>query len=410
MPAAEKGWIRSEMGKRTILSICVLIVGLLLLGTLSHVLAADQAAGQITGKLTNKTTGGSNVAGVEIDLTTYVNGSVSGSASVKTIDDGSYAFANLGIESLNSYQVTFKYQDVDYDGGTVSFAPGETNKTVNFDVYDSTTNGDVLLASAAHTVIYKGQGNLEVSQYFQITNQSDKAYIGSGEIKSTGTRKTVSFLMAQGGTGLQLGSGLIQTSILPQSGGFIDTMPFFPGVTEISYYYVVPYSTDTFLFSLPVTLPIAQFNLLIPDQSVKVSSSKLVMQTPLSMNGTVYTLLSGANFETGNVITANLSGLSKTGNQWLLIGIILAIAVVGIIFAVIYLKRRNRRQEEPDIDLMPAQDRTLQKHQQLLLELAQLDDDYEEGKIPEGIYKQKRDAKKAQLIELMKDAGEKSKN
>jgi hypothetical protein len=77
--------------------------------------------------------------------------------------------------------------------------------------------------------------------------------------------------------------------------------------------------------------------------------------------------------------------------------VVLALVVLGTGFGSGYLLRRKRGQPvspEGNLD---------QKRQRLLVELAQLDDSFEAGKIQEEDYRGLRSARKAQLVEVIQE-------
>ena len=92
---------------------------------------------------------------------------------------------------------------------------------------------------------------------------------------------------------------------------------------------------------------------------------------------------------------AQLSGLPETNNQgtvkW--VAIVLTVLVGGFVFT--YLVRKKR------VQLVSAEGSLDQGRKRLLIELAQLDDDFEAGRIAEEVYRRLRTARKAQLVELM---------
>ena len=83
------------------------------------------------------------------------------------------------------------------------------------------------------------------------------------------------------------------------------------------------------------------------------------------------------------------------GILWVLLALILIVA--GFVF--VYLIKRKRPQPISDGGVLSQQ-------QRLLAELAELDDNFEEGGISEETYRRLRDEKKAELIELMHSSKE----
>jgi hypothetical protein len=106
-----------------------------------------------------------------------------------------------------------------------------------------------------------------------------------------------------------------------------------------------------------------------------------------------------SDLATGSVVEAEISGLSsggKAGSPLIWIGAILVVGVAGAVAAV-YLSRRKKP--------APVSAREDDKENRLLAEIAQLDDDFEGGRIAEESYRAIRSEKKTELAEVMRGRG-----
>ncbi len=91
----------------------------------------------------------------------------------------------------------------------------------------------------------------------------------------------------------------------------------------------------------------------------------------------------------------SISNLLQTNNQGAIIWVALALIVLIGGFSFSYLLRK--RQPQPVL----LESNLEQRRHKLLVELVQLDDDFESGKIQEEVYRRLRAEKKAQLVTLM---------
>ncbi|MBI2847718.1 MAG: hypothetical protein HYX83_00930 [Chloroflexi bacterium] len=367
-------------------------------------LAAEPAGGTISAQLVNGTANSSSgMADVEVKLITYQGDKETGSTTAKTQSDGQAVFNNLSTDSGYNYQLTFIYQEVEYSTDYVSFGDGETAKSVEVKVYDTTDSADTISIPAAHTVVYVGQGSLEVSQYDIFANDSDRAYAGFGEITATGKRKTLNFNFPDKATGFQPSYGLMECCVLPGEDGFIDTMPVLPEGREIVYGYTVKYSGDSYVFSQKLDYPVAQYNLLVQGDGVNIASDQMVDQGMVNMEGQQFRYYTGENLAADTTITATLSGLPKASNQKaVIIWIAVAMVLLTVGAGVVYRTRRGKPQVQP----VRADVQGDQREHRLLLELARLDDEFAAGRIQEQAYRSQRAAKKAQLVKLLSGAKE----
>ncbi len=378
-----------------------LLLIVLVLSLSAPALADDSGSGIIEGQIVNGTAGGSSVADQDVTLKTYLNDAETGSTTTKTDDQGGFSFDGLSTEPDHGYQVVITFQEAEYYGEQLSFADGETTISTEVAVYDSTTSDEAIKIAAAHAVIHVEQGSLHVEEYYIFVNEADRTYIGSGEITASGTRRTLRLPLPDKTTELQYGGELMECCVLPDEEGFFDTMPVLPGTKNIVYYYQVSYDSGEYIYSQRVNYPISEFNLLVQSESVQIASDWLVQgEAQEDSQGNWYQYLSGEDFAPGDILVAQFSSLPETDNQGVIIwtAVVLVVLILGSSFT--YLSRRKRlRPVSPEDSLEP-------RRQRLLSELAQLDNDFEDGKIAEEVYRRLRTASKAQLVELMQRSKE----
>lgn len=374
---------------------------LALLLVVSPVLAQEGVKGTIKGQLVNKTKGGGTVAGQEVSLKTLRSNNEVSSSPTKTDTKGGFVFSDLNTESIYSYKITIKYQEADYESDVVKFAAGETSKSLELTVFDSTTSPADITVSQAHTVVLAGKGELEVVEYFVFSNRGDKTYVGFKDL-GDGRKETLKFSLPRGATELQYGQGLMECCVVPVDGGFVDTMAFIAGNTsEVVYSYKIKKPSDNYLLSQTLFSPVANYDLLVQDvDGSRVSSAQLTAQEPVQMGETRFTRLSARDLAAGTAISASLSGLGKSGSsvttQQAAIVVVLLISAFGIGFLLL------RRRRTPALANAPAGGGGRGEKESLLMEMAQLDDNFEAGKIPQERYRRLRAQKKARLAELLR--------
>ncbi|MDP2729457.1 MAG: hypothetical protein Q8O55_03115 [Dehalococcoidales bacterium] len=373
----------------------VLLTTLIALSFSSAALAAEPGSGTIQGQIVNSTEGGGSVADQEITLKTFLNDTETTSSTSKTSPDGQFTFDGLSTGSSYSYQITITYQEAEYNGERLSFGEGETTKSTMLTVYDSTQSDEAIKVTDAHTIIYPGEGSLEIMEFYRFTNETDHTYIGSGEITATGTRRTLRFPLPEKMTGLQYGGELMECCVLNSEDGLTDTMAVMPGTKEIAYSYRVDYKSGGYDFSQKINYPIANYNFLVKGETSQVASDRLVSNEPVDIEGASFNYLSGGQLLPGDIVTAQLSGLPESSNQGTILWTVLALVALSGGFGLSYLMKKNRLQP------VTSKSGTLdQRRGGLLAELAQLDDDFEASEISEKVYRRLRSEKKNQLVEL----------
>lgn len=380
-----------------------MLVIIFILSLAAPALAAEPANGIIEGRIVNGTTD-TNVANQSITLKTYLNDAETGSTFGNTDAEGRFVFEGLSTGSADGYQITLTFQEADYYGEWVSFNEGETAKSIEVTVYDSTSSDETISVATAHTIIHVGQGSLQVNEYFLFVNEADHTYIGSGEITATGTRRTLKFPLPDKATELQIKLGLMECCILSSEDGFTDTMPVLPGEHEMVFAYSVEYNSGRYEFFQRINYPTTNYNLLVQGGTIESAGDQLTVQEPLIMEGAQFNYLSGENLAPGDTLVIQLSGLPETNSQSTVQWTVLTLVILVSGFAFAY-QMRKRRLQPVSSEGSPAQ-----RRHRLLAELAQLDDDFEDGKIAEEAYRSLRTERKAQLVKLVQKPKKESDN
>ncbi|MBU2608439.1 MAG: hypothetical protein KKF26_03905, partial [Chloroflexi bacterium] len=315
----------------------------------------------------------------------------------KTDTNGRFAFDNLSTEPGYSYQVTTVFQEADYSSDWLDFSDGEIKKSIEIIVYDSTTSNEAIIFAMTYIVMYPGPAGLHVEESYLLANESDRTYIGGTDIAANGERATLRFTLPKQAVEPQYLLGLMECCVFDTKDGFIDTMPVLPGAKKIAYSYLIEHGSEKYTFSRMLDYPILNYELLIRGEGIEVNSQQLATGEPANINGIHYQHFSGRNFAAGETLIAQLSGLPKSGDyqavRWS--AILLTVLIGG--FILIYLMKK--RHVQPAVTVASPDQ---QKHR-LIIELAQLDDDFEAGGMTEEVYRQQRAMKKAQLVRLMQE-------
>ncbi len=387
---------------------------LLALMLLSAPALAAEGDGVIEGTLVNATSG-EKVANQELTLKTYLNNAELLADTTATDAEGSFVFSGLATTSDYLYGITLTYQEAEYNTAAIVFNAGETTKSVEVTVYDSTSSDEAIEVEQSHTIIYVDKDGLLIKEYYLFTNYSDLTYIGIKPNADSETRQTLKFYLPDGASEFQIGGDLMSCCILSSEDGFVDSMPVFPGAREINYSYKVGYESGEYMMSRRVDYNVINYNLLVQGGGVLVASDQLTQEESLDMAGNIYSFFSGGSLGAGEVVEAAISGLPEVSNQnaatWVTVAV--AIMTLGAVSGYLWWKRRSLRPIRQEAILHPQgglpQPKTFdRKRQRLLRELAQLDDDFEAGRIAEDNYRHQRQAVKARLIELVSPSKESS--
>jgi hypothetical protein len=415
--------------------------------------------GTLSGSLVNKTANGAGVADQEVTLGAYQGSNDAGKKTAKTDKDGKFTFDGLNTGADYTYQVTATYQGAPYFSDPVNFsagdasattAPGQpaptqaapaqptTQQTVQMPVYDSTSDASVLKATAHHYLLEPDKTGLTVSEIVIITNSSDKSYVGTES--HAGTNSTLRFTLPDGAQNFQPVDGLYPSRVLQVQGGFVDTMPVYPGMSQRVWQYSFPATADAVSFASKIDMAADKVSVLVPDDGAKVSVTGLTGPASQDIQGQKYIMFSGSTVAAGTDVQFKVESLSQvtppnpaaqpssgsagsstsTGtaaasaispiSPFVAGGLVLLVVVFAA--AAIVLNRRQRAVRQRAIERLvtgvseelgesegDAGDLEAERRQ-LVATIARLDDLFEQNKIGSEEYGRFRTEKKRRLIEV----------
>ncbi len=363
-------------------------------------LAATPQLGTIEGQLTNGTSGGSSVEGVQVTLFATNADNSTAHLTATTDASGHFEFKDLNSATGNSYVVGLAYQEADYFSDVQSFSENETSKNIELTVYDATTDDSAISVVNAHTVVFVEDGGLTIQELYVFANMSDRTYIGTAD-PVAGTRKTLRFSLPSGFTDLQFGGDLSGSGIMASDSGFVDTAAVQPGAKQAFYSYRLPLKSGTFTYSRAIDYRTVKYSMLVQGDKISIRSDNLTAAGTTTMGTTVFTGVTGTNLAAGTTLSAKISGLSSANATSTLIWVGIGALIVAVGLLGIYMARRKKPASSP----APA---ASDQEQRLLEAMANLDDDFDGGKIAEGPYRAARAKVKSELVELEKARGAKA--
>jgi cytochrome c-type biogenesis protein CcmI len=362
-------------------------------------------AGQssIVGILANGTAG-ANVP-VNQPLTLYAltqdGSSILFTRTVASDAGGQFAFDQLDPSPTTMYAIQTQYLKAYYTSEPLTFAHGGVTLTVPITVYETTTDAAAVSVEQMHMFFDFAPGNTAVGQLFIVSNSGDRAYIGTD-----GT--SLHLPLPPGATNVRFQDGELGGRYQSVSGGFADTEAIVPGVgtVQILASYDLPYDGKKLDMSLPMAYPVKSVNVLVPDPGPKLTSPQLTSAGSRQTQGGNMLNYVGGNLAAGASLALQISGAvnapatsgtpaGSTSTPWVLIAsAALLLVAVGIV-AFVWLRQQREAVEEE------AEDPEAQR-EELLDAIAELDDDFEAGRVAEADYRQQRTEFKAELVELMK--------
>jgi hypothetical protein len=379
--------------------IAIILLGLMLiLAPAAPAFAADSGNGTLTGQLINGTPGGGgSVADKEVTLITYLNGSpLADTPTMRTDADGRFTFSGLDTGPEYGYDTVASYEGVDYwselsdTGDLPAFAPGQTDLNIIIKVYETGADEGSVFLMLSHMILSAQADSVLVTEYYVFVTTDNRTFVGN-----TGDPGVLHFSLPNGAAGLEVAYGPGQNQVVAEADGFWDTRPVRPGGSEVGYTYTLAWRSGKLDLTRPVDYPTARLDLVVPEGSLDITGPGIVSEDSISIGGNVYAHYSAEDLVPGQDLTMTISRASGGGPGvvWL---VLLGLLAVVVVLAAVYLFRRRRPAA------VPVGGDTVSRQQQLLGELAELDDRFDAGEIDEADYRKLRDAKKTELARLMR--------
>ena len=388
-------------------ALCIVLT-LLLPSTLA---AAD---GTITGTVVNGTAGGDVPADVTVTLYFLRDGEIMEQRTQVTGSDGAYRFVDLPTDPVLSFVAVAAYERVPYNTEELHFSENTEIQAAPLTVYEASRDESVVSVVTNVLIIAPGEersGMLSVLEVVRLNNRSDRTYLATGVAGGGQPMNILRFALPPDAQDLTMISGLSSDNVVQIDRGFGVFMPLLPGEREVAFGYQVPYSGSRLDLRKRTVYPTEQFAVLAAEEhALEFNTDQLeVNATPIGQRrylvGTINAL--GARQE----VSVQIAGLPTPSLQvrlerlynrardtqatlFILLGIVL---IVPVLYAV-YRMRGGLRRKAGDVPAgATAAPLTAET---LLLEIAQLDDDYAAGAVTEAEYQRLRAAKKQQLMAL----------
>ncbi len=385
--------------------------------------------GVISGQLFQGTADGPPLARTDVSLNIYQQTNLQTTRSATVADDGGFRFDDLPVDVGYYYLVETQHLGIRYTSPILAFngpdfseyriAPERIETALP--VYETTTDMGGLHVSRANWIIEHEPGSLLVGQVFTFDNRSDRTFVGV-ESEGIDGSVTLALPLPQNALNVEFQDGAVGDFFRRSGQILYDTRPVPPGEgsRQVFVRYYLPFEGNSAEISFPVAYEITLLNLLVadlPDLEVDVSLAAE------SQTATGQDTIGGVLFRTWSApVSADaplriaLRGLiaaggrdPRPGNETqlsrelpvatppLAVRIPLAFGgVVGLLLltAVIVLIQRERARSAPNAQQLTA------RRQELVAQIARLDDLHALAELDERSWQQQRAQRKQELLAI----------
>ena len=374
-----------------------LILAVLVLGS-GWALAAQPGGITVRGRVTNGTPDGSVPEGLPVTLHVFVGTERVGLYETALSVSGSFRFTGLTLAQGEQVVARVVYEGVVYLSDVVTVESGQQSLSLPVTIYEATgeeATGEAVPTSTSlsfdrvHIVISRVDGRFQVGEYYSVSNEGDRTWVGVRE-PGTGERATLPFTLPDGAENLRFDGPGLGERFLEQAGGFADTRPVPPGAAtvEVSFRYDLPFR-DRLLLQRVFDLPVASVVLVLPEDHGMLEgrvtpAGTLDTTEGLALSYTAGPLAAGEPLSF-TVLARPASPSATAGLEATVGGLSLAVAIV----AAYFLLRRSVPGTPPP------------RARPLVEAIAALDRRFEAGELPDEAYLHKRESLKAQLRALL---------
>ncbi len=313
--------------------------------------------------------------------------------------DGSFQFDLTQVPSDWIYMASVTYNEISFSSDIASLSSSQTSAELPITIYDSTSDAAVVSIDRLHIIMDVTDNVLEVNELYTFSNSSSQVYVGETGNISGGTILIPLPPQAQSPV-FQRGFGSLDSfvdanELFPTDQGWLDTLPLRPGPNSMNLLvrYVLPYESGMTL-AHPVPYDTDATTVILSDNGVTVTGD---WQTsgPQDMQGQSFIQYTGSSLNAGSNLTMTLAGQPRqaaaspvSSTTGIIIGGAALVVVVGVaVFAI-------QRQRQGTMQAAAA------TREELLAELAALDDAYANGEVDAAAYQQERQQLKEELLAI----------
>ncbi len=363
--------------------------------------SAADAGGTITGSVIDGTSGLSTppqLGGLTIHLQRYRSNALVDELVGQTDASGHFRFSGLSPDPSLQLLPVVAYGSIQYAGDPVTLTAADTHDDP-ITVFETTAQDPGLRYTDATLVlgsVDQAAQQLHFLELLTLTNPSDRTFLPQAAAGGGMPVNLVRFALPPGATQISVSDGLDANQLLQVDAGLASTGAVLPGDHTISFSFVTPYTPGSLSYAWNLVYPAAAAHLLVADNGVNVTAPGMAQGQSLQEDTHTLRVWNGGPLAAGvpvNITYSGLPGRSPLQQAQLFAATtqaqVLAALVVAVIAAflpALYLWRRH------PIATPPA------TPDDLLDQLARLDDAHDRGELEPAAYAQQRQALKAAYL------------
>lgn len=364
--------------------------------------AASQASGAVTGTVRNGTGDASVPADLEIELhgvTVDAAGNISEFFTrTTTVDQGdTYRFDDVPFDiPFSAYVAQVIYDGVEFSSGTM-IDPESPTLDLPLTIYENTTDPSVISVDAMHLILSRHPNALLVNEVMVFSNAGDRVYVSPQPVAG-GRRGSVIVPIPADAYGLSFDGGELGGRFVAAGELVYDTRQVFPGQEShvVTASYIVPFDGSGQI-ALPITYPTRSVTVLI-EEGMQVRSTVLADGGSQVIQEQAFQKYVAQDLAAGQSLDLQI-GSAAGWVETLRIVLAALVGLLGIASVLYWLLVARKRGEAPVAETDHPSGPVDAERQELLRQMAALDEALEAGKINRFEWETRRAELKADLVE-----------
>lgn len=379
--------------------------------------------GVLTGTVIQGTAGGASVAGLPVALEAYIGFDQIATFTSTVGADGTFAFDKLDTDPNIGYLASVVADGVSYSSDFMALSPISPTLATTLAVYGTTDDPSGLRVNRSHWIIDQQPGALIVGEIYTFGNSGDRTYLGKS-VENVDEPLTVGLRLPAAAEQVTFENGELGQRFRQVGDVIYDTMPVLPGeaTRQIIVRYAVPYQGTSLDLKRETLYPVDELTLLVADlPQLKVDVPAMEAGGLQDMGGQGFQLWRKSAFEPQTIEvkmqgllerdgmdpravagdpaagTAGTAALASTAPPlepwvaWVMAGLVGAglLAAIGVAVQRGSVRSAHSRQELGQL------------RDNLIEQIAQLDDQYAMGELSQSDWSQQRAQMKVQLVDVM---------
>jgi len=334
--------------------------------------------------------GGMPPADLPVTLQGYDEMTMAVELTGKTQSDGTFSFVDAPFKEGRVYIAVLEYQGASFTSNPLHSADvisGAIPELV-INIYETTTDTAALSAERLHVIFdFSDPAAVNVAEIFLLTNSGEQIIVGEAG------QPVLTYRLPKGASDVQFPDDVDGTRFVLLDDGFGDLAAIAPGAGhQVVVVYTLPVQTKLNLkFETPVAVSSTVVMVAAGGEAQVVKSDQLQSGGERTVQGTSVELYTGGALSAGESLDLTIG--KKQPFPTLPIGLA-ALGAALILGGFMIVRQKNKAGQVEEAETF------VESKEALLDAIIALDDQFAAGKIPEDLYRERREDLKTKLAQM----------